>query len=138
MVVLASKERLVRLDVPKKAVPVGTVAGVQLVAALKLPEPGLDSQVAFCACAKTGAAINAEEASSAARTERGRPHRQARTNGSVLPPWFGGSPTQTWPPPASGRRRDVPNSLLLSAAMRMHDVDPSRRVLRRRAIPLPP
>jgi hypothetical protein len=36
-------------DAPKNAVPVGTVAGVQLVLLLKSPEPGLDSHVASCA-----------------------------------------------------------------------------------------
>jgi hypothetical protein len=38
-------------DVPKNAVPVGTVAGVQLLAVLKFFEPGLGSQVASWACA---------------------------------------------------------------------------------------
>jgi hypothetical protein len=54
-VVLAENDRLVVVDVPKNAVPVGTVAGVQLVAVLKLPEPGLSSHVASCACADAAA-----------------------------------------------------------------------------------
>jgi hypothetical protein len=47
--------------VPKNAVPVGTVAGLQLVAVLKWPVPGLGSQV--CALAAPGA--NAVTATSA-------------------------------------------------------------------------
>jgi hypothetical protein len=42
-------------DAPKIAVLVGTTAGFQLVAVLKLPEPGLSSQVASCACADVAA-----------------------------------------------------------------------------------
>ena len=42
-------------DAPKIAVLVGTAAGFQLVAVLKLPEPGLSSQVASCACADVAA-----------------------------------------------------------------------------------
>ena len=42
-------------DAPKIAVLVGTTAGFQLVAVLKVPEPGLSSQVAFCACADVAA-----------------------------------------------------------------------------------
>ena len=42
-------------DAPKIAVLVGTTAGFQLVAVLKAPEPGLSSQVAFCACADVAA-----------------------------------------------------------------------------------
>src|SRR6516165_9183855 len=42
-------------DGPKNAVPVGTVAGVQLAAVLKFPEPGLTSQVASCARAGNAA-----------------------------------------------------------------------------------
>ena len=57
----------VMLDAPKDAVPIGTVAGVQLAAVLKSPVPGVGSQVASCARAETAAAINAEEASSVAR-----------------------------------------------------------------------
>jgi hypothetical protein len=34
---------------PKLAVTVGTVCGVQLVLVFQSPEPGLTSQVAFCA-----------------------------------------------------------------------------------------
>ena len=54
----------------KKAVPAGTVAGVQLVAVLKSRLPGSSSQVAFCAAAGDTAATlppNAAEASSAHR-----------------------------------------------------------------------
>ena len=40
---------LVTFEKPKKAVPVGTVAGFQLAAALNEVEPGLASQVASCA-----------------------------------------------------------------------------------------
>ncbi|OKO84728.1 hypothetical protein AC629_20685 [Bradyrhizobium sp. NAS80.1] len=54
MVLKAENDRLVVLDVPKKAVPVGTVAGLQLAAALKSAEPGLASQVASCACVAVG------------------------------------------------------------------------------------
>ena len=39
---------------PNEAVPIGTVAGVQFVAALKLPLPGLPSHVAFWAAAPSG------------------------------------------------------------------------------------
>jgi hypothetical protein len=60
-IVGAENDRLVTFDAPKNAVPVGTVAGVQLPALLKSPEPevdsepGVDSQVAFCACADVAA-----------------------------------------------------------------------------------
>ena len=49
MLVSAEKDRAVVLERPKLAVAVGTVAGFQLAAVLKSPEPGLASQVAFCA-----------------------------------------------------------------------------------------
>jgi len=42
-------------DASKIAVLVGTTAGFQLVAVLKLPEPGLSSQVASCARADVAA-----------------------------------------------------------------------------------
>src|SRR6516164_105974 len=42
-------------DAPKNAVLVGTTAGFQLLAVLKLPEPGLSSQVASCARADVAA-----------------------------------------------------------------------------------
>jgi hypothetical protein len=45
---------VVVLDTPKMAVSVGTAAGVQLVPVLKSPDPGLRSQVAFCAGAANG------------------------------------------------------------------------------------
>src|SRR5262252_2776774 len=66
MVVPAENDTLFWLDTPKEAVPVGTVAGVQLPAVLKLPVP-LRFQVASCAAAGSAAAISAEEASSAVR-----------------------------------------------------------------------
>jgi hypothetical protein len=40
---------VVVFDAPNVAVPVGTVAGDQLAAVSKSPDPGLWSQVAFCA-----------------------------------------------------------------------------------------
>jgi len=55
-VVLAENDSAVVFEKPKKAVPVGTVAGVQLVAVLKSPEPGLVSHEAFCAAAGSVAA----------------------------------------------------------------------------------
>jgi hypothetical protein len=125
----------VKPELLKVAVPVGTVAGFQLAALLKLPDPGLSCQVASCARAET-AAINAEEASSAARTERDRPHRLAQTNGSVLPSRFGGSPTPTRLPPASGRRRrDVPHNRMPSVRRVLMTLSPLASGL---AIPLPP
>ena len=54
------------VDALKVAVPVGTVAGVQLALVLKSPEPGLASQVAFCAAAGNVAAASADAATSAA------------------------------------------------------------------------
>jgi hypothetical protein len=51
------------LDVPKKAVPVGTAAVDQLPAVVKSPEPGVALQVASCARAALG--TNAATASSA-------------------------------------------------------------------------
>ena len=65
-VVPAENDSAVVLDTPKKAVPVGTVAGVQLAAVLKSPEPGLSSQVASCARAGHAAATSAVLASIAA------------------------------------------------------------------------
>jgi len=41
--------RAVMEDAPKNAVPVGTVAGVQLPAVLKSELPGVVDHVAFCA-----------------------------------------------------------------------------------------
>ncbi|GGI19907.1 hypothetical protein GCM10010987_06700 [Bradyrhizobium guangdongense] len=51
IVVSPANDNAVVFDVLKNAVPVGTAAGVQLVAVLKSPEPGLVSHVASCACA---------------------------------------------------------------------------------------
>ncbi len=56
-------------DGPKNAVPVGTVAGVQLAAVLKFPEPGLTSQVASCARAGM-AASNAAAAAVVSKCAR--------------------------------------------------------------------
>ena len=68
MVLGAENDRLVVLDVPKEAVPVGTVvAGLQLAAVLKSPEPGLASQVASCARAETAIDISAEASNTIAR-----------------------------------------------------------------------
>src|ERR1700729_4190788 len=53
--------RLVVADVLKNAVPVGTVAGFQLLEVLKSAEPGLASQVA--SCAKAGVVDNRPMAS---------------------------------------------------------------------------
>src|SRR5258708_32827327 len=53
----------------KNAVPVGTVAGVQLAAVLKFPEPGLTSQVASCARAGM-AASNAAAAAVVSKCAR--------------------------------------------------------------------
>jgi hypothetical protein len=61
---------VVVFDAPKDAVPVGTVAGAQLAAELKIPDPGLRSQVASCARAIPGSSAaatpNAVVASTAA------------------------------------------------------------------------
>src|SRR5271155_3127052 len=56
IVVLLDTERAVTLEAPKDATPVGTMAGDQLAPALKLPEPGVANQVAFCARADVFAA----------------------------------------------------------------------------------
>jgi hypothetical protein len=61
-VVLAENAIAVLLDEPKLAIPVGTVPGLQLAAVLKLPEPGLASQVAFWAEAGSVAAAMATPA----------------------------------------------------------------------------
>jgi hypothetical protein len=53
MVVLADKVRLVMVDAPKNAMPVGTVFGFQFVLVLKLPDPGVALQVASWAYAGT-------------------------------------------------------------------------------------
>jgi hypothetical protein len=45
----AEKLNVVELERPKKAVPVGTTAGLQLPAVLKFAVAGVDSQVASCA-----------------------------------------------------------------------------------------
>jgi hypothetical protein len=81
MVVVVENDRAVVLDAPKKAVPNGTVAGVQLVPVLKSPlGVPFPIQVAFCAAA---GAISAEEASSVASSARvgtraiHRPRRKA-------------------------------------------------------------
>jgi hypothetical protein len=66
-VVLVEGLKLVTEDEPKKAVPVGTVAGVQFDAVLKSPEPGLAFQFASCACATE---VRTVVANSAARPRR--------------------------------------------------------------------
>ncbi len=68
-VVLAENETLfwAGLEVPKKAVPVGTAFGVQLPLVLKSPVP-LRFQVASCAAAGSVMAISAEVATNALRT----------------------------------------------------------------------
>jgi len=74
----AENVRLVMLDVSKEAVPVGTVAGFQLLLLLKMLSAGTASQVAFCARATPGSsaatATNVVVASSAAI----RPFRRSR------------------------------------------------------------
>ena len=82
VVTLAENDRLVMLDAPKNAVsPVdGTMAGVQLAAVLKSPEPGLASHVTSAAPAGGAAAISAEEASSAARHAAPRTRRVVRVD----------------------------------------------------------
>jgi hypothetical protein len=65
-------------DAPKNAVPVGTVAGVQLAAVLKSPELGLASQVASCARAGD-AASNATAAVVVSKCARIAPPPGAET-----------------------------------------------------------
>ena len=48
------KVMVVVFEAPNVAVPVGTVADDQLVPVSKFPDPGLRSQVAFCAGAANG------------------------------------------------------------------------------------
>jgi hypothetical protein len=60
---LPENERAAVLDAPKKAAPVGTVAGRQFAAVLKSPEAGLVSQVVSCAAAGGAAANSAANAS---------------------------------------------------------------------------
>jgi hypothetical protein len=68
-------EIAVVVDAPKNAVPDGTAPVLQLVAALKLPEPGVASQVASCASAGS-AQHSADEVSNAARRDRRTPPRR--------------------------------------------------------------
>src|SRR6266851_1550214 len=74
------------LDVSKEAVPVGTVAGFQLLLLLKMLSAGTASQVAFCARATPGSsaatATNVVVASSAAI----RPFRRSRTSNAAPGP----------------------------------------------------
>jgi hypothetical protein len=93
------------LETPKKAVPIGTGAGVQLALALKSKVPGTGPatvaglfQVASCAAAGKAASSNAEEASSAARRARGRPRRRDRASGALA--WL-----DSLAPRGNGRRR---------------------------------
>jgi len=82
----AENVRLVMLDVSKEAVPVGTVAGFQLLLLLKMLSAGTASQVAFCARATPGSsaatATNVVVASSAAI----RPFRRSRTSNAAPGP----------------------------------------------------
>jgi hypothetical protein len=55
----------VMLDVPKKAVSIGTAAGLQLLFVLKSLLPGLLSQVALCAQVGPDARMTAAKANSA-------------------------------------------------------------------------
>ena len=94
------------LETPKKAVTIGTAAGVQLALALKSKVPATGPatvaglfQVAFCAAAGKAASSNAEEASSAARRARGRPRRRDRASGALA--WL----HSLLPPRGNGRRR---------------------------------
>ena len=61
-------------DAPKNAVPVGTVAGVQLAAVLKSELPGAVDQVASWACAGI-AASKAAAAAVVSKHARRRPRR---------------------------------------------------------------
>ncbi len=116
MVVLVENDRLGVLEVPKKAVPVGTAAGFQLAPALKSKVPATgpatvasSSQVASCAAAGSATAISAEEASSAARRAR---------DGATPNP----APARVRPPPA---RRDA--QCHRTPAMRTHALKPLAR-----------
>src|SRR5262245_43948751 len=69
-VVLAENDRLVTFDPPKNAVPVGTVAGVQLAAVLKSELPGAVDQVASWPCAGIAASKAAAVVSKCVRIAR--------------------------------------------------------------------
>src|ERR1044071_9362442 len=79
VVVAAEYVTAVVLDVPKKAVPIGTAAGVQLAAVLKSAEPGFSNQVASCADAGRTAEISADDASSSVSSRPLRSRRFATT-----------------------------------------------------------
>src|SRR5262245_17358070 len=67
------------LDGPKKAVPVGVVAGDQLLSVSKSPDPGLRSQVASCACAsRTQAQAATSHSNTPSRSARDMKLRQTR------------------------------------------------------------
>ena len=85
MVVFDENDRLVVLDVPKDAVPVGTVPVPQLAPVLKSPEPGLASQVASCAAAGSAAAsvTSADASSAAAKTGTGATSATALRTGRI-------------------------------------------------------
>ena len=80
IVVSAENVSAVVLDVPKNAVPVGTMAGFQLARVLKLPDAGVRSQVASCALAAPGAnAVTATSAVVASNVDKTNlPPAQAR------------------------------------------------------------
>jgi hypothetical protein len=75
--------RLVVFDVPKKAVPVGTVAGVQLAAVSKSFVPGVASQVASCARAAPGKSAAAATSAVVASSAAIRPFRCSRVDSPV-------------------------------------------------------
>jgi hypothetical protein len=125
-------------DAPKNAVLVGTTAGFQLLAVLKLPEPGLSSQVASCACADV-AASNAAAATVLNKCVRisspplRNAHRKLACACLPLPWWdrghvFSGQAE----PPRSGRREAA--SCLEAATGDPPKVAQTRSRLTRKAI----
>ena len=96
------ERHVVWLDVSKKAVPVGTVAGLQLAAVLKSPEPGLASQVASCARAETATDISAEASNTVAREDgRRRPSARADGNGRSRASRRNEPGAMSWPAPCA-------------------------------------
>jgi hypothetical protein len=71
-------------EVPKVAVPVGTMAGDQFVAVFQSPDPGLGSHVASCPLAATApSTTTASRSNTPLRRGRERRRRQARTKAKI-------------------------------------------------------
>jgi hypothetical protein len=83
--VLLENVTAVVFEVPKVAVPPGTMAGDQFVAVFQSPDPGLASHVASCPLAVTAPSeTTASRSNTPVRRGRERRRRQARPKAKIV------------------------------------------------------